>query len=250
MTRDDTPDRAAGGGRDGQGAPVGRRVVLGMLAAGAAGVATAPLLQRAYDSALGAAAQKDPTGLSGLLPGGGGFRYYSVTGSVPEKDAHTYRLTVDGLVRHRASYRLADLRRLPQTRLVRDVQCVTGWRVPGTPFEGVRLSDLLDAAGVRPEAGAVRFTCFDGAYSESLTLEQARRDDVLVALRMQDKTLAHAHGGPVRLYVAPMYFYKSAKWLAGITVTDRVEPGYWEDRGYDVDAWVGRSNGRDDAPTT
>ncbi|MFD5397072.1 molybdopterin-dependent oxidoreductase [Streptomyces sp. NPDC127097] len=250
MTRDDTPDRAAGGGTDGRGAPVGRRVVLGMLAAGAAGVATAPLLQRAYDSALGAAAQKDPTGLSGLLPGGGGFRYYSVTGSVPEKDAHTYRLTVDGLVRHRASYRLADLRRLPQTRLVRDVQCVTGWRVPGTPFEGVRLSALLDAAGVRPEAGAVRFTCFDGAYSESLTLEQARRDDVLVALRMQDKPLAHAHGGPVRLYVAPMYFYKSAKWLSGITVTERVEPGYWEDRGYDVDAWVGRSNGRDDAPTT
>lgn len=231
MTRDDTPDRAAGGGTDGRGAPVGRRVVLGMLAAGAAGVATAPLLQRAYDSALG-------------------FRYYSVTGSVPEKDAHTYRLTVDGLVRHRASYRLADLRRLPQTRLVRDVQCVTGWRVPGTPFEGVRLSALLDAAGVRPEAGAVRFTCFDGAYSESLTLEQARRDDVLVALRMQDKPLAHAHGGPVRLYVAPMYFYKSAKWLSGITVTERVEPGYWEDRGYDVDAWVGRSNGRDDAPTT
>ncbi|MFI5526164.1 molybdopterin-dependent oxidoreductase [Streptomyces platensis] len=250
MTSDDRPERTAGGGRDGQGTPVGRRVVLGMLAAGAAGVATAPLLQRAYDSALGAAAQKDPTGLSGLLPGGGGFRYYSVTGSVPEKDAHNYRLTVDGLVRHRAGYRLADLRRMPQTRLVRDVQCVTGWRVPGTPFEGVRLSALLDAAGVRPEAGAVRFTCFDGAYSESLTLEQARRDDVLVALRMQDEPLAHAHGGPVRLYVAPMYFYKSAKWLSGITVTERVEPGYWEDRGYDVDAWVGRSNGRDDAPTT
>ncbi|MGA4878066.1 molybdopterin-dependent oxidoreductase [Streptomyces lydicamycinicus] len=250
MTRDDRPDRAAGGGRDGQGAPVGRRVVLGMLAAGAAGVATAPFLQRAYDSALGGAAQKDPTGLTGLLPGGGGFRYYSVTGSVPEKDAHSYRLTVDGLVRHRAGYRLADLRRMPQTRLVRDVQCVTGWRVPGTPFEGVRLSALLDAAGVRPEARAVRFTCFDGAYSESLTLEQARRDDVLVALRMQDQPLAHAHGGPVRLYVAPMYFYKSAKWLSGITVTDRIEPGYWEDRGYDVDAWVGRSNGRDDAPTT
>ncbi|WP_327157761.1 molybdopterin-dependent oxidoreductase [Streptomyces tubercidicus] len=250
MTRDRKPAGAAGGGADGQGTPVGRRVVLGMLATGAAGVATAPFLQRAFDSALGAAAQKDPTGLSGLLPGGGGFRYYSVTGSVPEKDAHSYRLTVDGLVRHRTSYRLADLRGLPQTRLVRDVQCVTGWRVPGTPFEGVRLSALLDAAGVRPEARAVRFTCFDGAYSESLTLEQARRDDVLVALRMQDKPLAHAHGGPVRLYVAPMYFYKSAKWLSGITVTGDVEPGYWEDRGYDVDAWVGRSNGRDDAPTT
>ncbi|GGU97336.1 hypothetical protein GCM10010211_75770 [Streptomyces albospinus] len=237
-------------GADGRGTPVGRRVVLGMLAAGAAGIAAAPLLQRAYDSTLGAAAQKDPTGLSGLLPAGGGFRYYSVTGSVPRKDERTYRLTVDGLVSRPATYRLADLRRLPQTRLVHDVQCVTGWRVPGTPFEGVRLGALLAAAGVHPQAGAVRFTCFDGSYTESLTLDQARRDDVLVALRMQDKPLGHDHGGPVRLYVAPMYFYKSAKWLSKITVTDRVEPGFWEERGYDVDAWVGRSNGRDDAPTT
>ncbi|WP_260638029.1 molybdopterin-dependent oxidoreductase [Streptomyces angustmyceticus] len=248
MTKDANRPRTAGG-EDGHGTPVGRRVVLGMLAAGAAGVAAAPFLQSAYDSTLGAAAQRDPTGLTGLLPGGGGFRYYSVTGSVPAKDVHSYRLTVDGLVRHRTALSLADLRRLPQTRIVRDVQCVTGWRVPATPFEGVRLSALLDAAGVRPGARAVRFTCFDGAYSESLTLEQARRDDVLVALRMQDKPLAHAHGGPVRLYVAPMYFYKSAKWLSGITVTDQVRPGYWENLGYDVDAWVGRSNGRDDAPT-
>ncbi len=192
-----------------------------MLGAGAAGVAAAPFLQRAYDSTLGAAAQKDPTGLTGLLPAGGGFRYYSVTGSVPPKDERTYRLTLDGLVRRRVTYRLDDLRRLPQTRLVRDVQCVTGWRVPGTPFEGVRLADLLDDAGVRPQAKAVRFTCFDGAYSESLTLEQARRSDVLVALRMQDKPIGHAHGGPVRLYVAPMYFYKSAKWLSTITLTER-----------------------------
>ncbi|MDQ0841764.1 DMSO/TMAO reductase YedYZ molybdopterin-dependent catalytic subunit [Streptomyces sp. V1I6] len=234
---------------DGPGAPVGRRVVLGMLGLGAAGVAAAPYLQRGLESFLGAAADKDPTGLTGLLPNGGGFRYYSVASSVPRRTAETYRLTVDGLVRKPATYTLADLRAMRQTRIVRDVQCVTGWRVPDTPFEGVKLSQLLDAAGVRPEARAIRFTCFDGTYSESLTLTQARRDDVLVALRMQDEPLSHSHGGPVRLYVAPMYFYKSAKWLSGITVTSSVRPGYWEERGYDVDAWVGRSNGRTDTPT-
>ncbi|MGW1890936.1 molybdopterin-dependent oxidoreductase [Streptomyces sp. NPDC002004] len=231
------------------GAPVGRRLVLGMLGLGALGVAAAPRLQRTLESFLGAASGKDPTGLTGLLPNGGGFRYYSVAASVPRRSAADYRLTVDGLVDHPATYSLSELAALPQTRMVRDVQCVTGWRVPGTPFEGVRLSRLLDAAGVRKGARAVRFRCFDGAYTESLTLDQARRDDVLVALRMQDKPLGHDHGGPVRLYVAPMYFYKSAKWLSGITLTDRVEPGFWERRGYDVDAWVGRSNGRDDAPT-
>ncbi|MFD0059152.1 molybdopterin-dependent oxidoreductase [Streptomyces sp. NPDC127168] len=232
------------------GAPVGRRVFLGTLGLGALGVAAAPTLQRGMEAFLGGAAQRDPTGLTDLLPNGGGFRYYSVTSSVPHKDARTYRLTVDGLVDRPATYSLADLRALPQTRMVRDVQCVTGWRVPSTAFEGVRLSELLEAAGVRGTAGAVRFTCFDGAYSESLTLEQARRADVLVALRMRDEDLGHAHGGPVRLYVAPMYFYKSAKWLSGITLTKKVRPGYWEERGYDVDAWVGRSNGRDDEPTT
>ncbi|MET7440327.1 molybdopterin-dependent oxidoreductase [Streptomyces sp. NPDC005568] len=232
-----------------RGTPIGRRVLLGTLGLGALGVVTAPGLQRGLEGFLGGAADKDPTGLTGLLPNGGGFRYYSVTSSVPHKDASDYRLTVDGLVDRPGAYTLGELRALPQTRLVHDVQCVTGWRVPGTPFEGVRLTRLLDAAGVRPTARAVRFTCFDGAYTESLTLDQARRRDVMVALRMQDKDLGHAHGGPVRLYVAPMYFYKSAKWLSGITVTDEVRPGYWEKRGYDVDAWVGRSNGRDDEPT-
>ncbi|MFF4865256.1 molybdopterin-dependent oxidoreductase [Streptomyces sp. NPDC002405] len=233
-----------------QGRPVGRRIFLATVGLGALGVATAPTLQRGMEGLLGAVSGKDPTGLTGLLPNGGGFRYYSVAASVPHKDATDYRLTVDGLVDHPATYTLADLRALPRTRMVRDVQCVTGWRVPGTPFEGVRLSRLLDAAGVRAGARAVRFTCFDGTYTESLTLDQARRPDVLVALRMQGKDLTHAHGGPVRLYVAPMYFYKSAKWLSGITVTDRVEPGYWENLGYDVDAWVGRSNGRSDVPTS
>ncbi|MGW6397710.1 molybdopterin-dependent oxidoreductase [Streptomyces sp. NPDC055134] len=220
-----------------------------MLGLGALGVAAAPTLQRGLESFLGSAADKDPTGLTDLLPNGGGFRYYSVASSVPDRSAADYRLTVDGLVDRPTTYTLPALRALPQTRLVRDVQCVTGWRVPETPFEGVRLSSILDAAGVRPSAKALRLTCFDGTYSESLTLSQARRADVLVALRMQDKPLGHSHGGPVRLYVGPMYFYKSAKWLSGITVTDRVEPGYWEERGYDVDAWVGRSNGRDDEPT-
>ncbi|MEW1772350.1 molybdopterin-dependent oxidoreductase [Streptomyces sp. NPDC086777] len=233
-----------------EGTPVGRRVFLGTIGLGALGLVTAPVLQRMTETVLGAFSGKDPTGLTGLLPNGGGFRYYSVTGSVPDKTAANYQLKIDGLVDKPRTYTLADLRALPQTRLVKDVQCVTGWRVPDTPFEGVRLSHLLDLAGVRDSAKAIHFTCFDGAYTESLTLDQARRSDVLVALRMQNKEITHDHGGPVRLYVAPMYFYKSAKWLSGITVTDKVEPGYWEHLGYDVDAWVGRSNGRDDDPTS
>lgn len=235
---------------DRAGRPVGRRIVLGSLALGALGVAAGARLQNATDGLLASAAAHDPTGLFALLPGGNGFRFYSVAASIPHRSAADYRLTVDGLVDRPATYTLEQLQAMPRTRLVRDVQCVTGWRVPRTPFTGVPLAHLLQAAGVRPGAAALRFTCFDGVYSESLTLDQARRPDVLVAYGMQDEPVAAVHGGPVRLYVGPMYFYKSAKWLSGITVTDRVTPGYWERRGYAVDGWVGRSNGRDDDPTS
>jgi DMSO/TMAO reductase YedYZ molybdopterin-dependent catalytic subunit len=239
-----------GSAEEGRGTPVGRRVVLGMLGLGVAGVAVGGAVQDRLDSVLAKVSAKDPIGVTGLLPGGQGFRFYSVANSIPHRNETNYRLTIDGLVDRPGSYRLSDLRALPQTRLVRDVQCVTGWRVPKTAFSGVRLSDLLDAAGVRAEGTALHFTCFDGVYAESLTLAQARRPDMLVALTMNDKPVTAAHGGPVRLYAAPMYFYKSAKWLSGITVTKDVETGYWERYGYDVDAWVGKSNGRGDDPTS
>ena len=80
----------------------------------------------------------------------------------------------------------------------------------------------------------MRLYSFDGTYTESLTMEQARRDDVLVATQMLDAPVTSAHGGPVRLFVAPMYGYKSVKWLGGVEATSQVVPGYWENLGYDV----------------
>jgi DMSO/TMAO reductase YedYZ molybdopterin-dependent catalytic subunit len=108
---------------------------------------------------------------------------------------------------------------------------------------------VLAEAGPLPDAHAVRFVSFDGAYTESLTLHQARRDDVLVTYELEGEALSSDHGGPARLYIAPMYGYKSLKWLERIELTSDVEPGFWEQRGYDVDAWVGRSNGRSDEAT-
>lgn len=231
------------------GAPVGRRVVLGVVGLGALGVLAGDWLSGVEQRVLAVVGPRDPTGLTQLLPAGAGFRFYSVTGSVPHRDAASLRVAVTGLVERPASLTMADLSALPQTRLVRDFQCVTGWRVPEVPWSGVALPDLLDAVGVRPGARAVRFVSYDGAYSESLTLEQARRRDVLVATGLQDGPISHAHGGPVRLAVLPMYGYKSLKWLDRIELTGAVQPGYWERRGYDVDAYVGRSNGRGDDAT-
>jgi len=138
---------------------------------------------------------------------------------------------------------------MPQTSLVRDFQCVTGWRVRNVAWSGVTVAQLLETAGVLPRASAVAFGSLDGTYTESLTLDQARRPDVIAAGSMQGGPVTVEHGGPVRLYVAPMYGYKSLKWLDRIELTAAVQPGYWERRDYDVDAWVGRSNGRQDDRT-
>ncbi|MFG2003211.1 molybdopterin-dependent oxidoreductase [Spirillospora sp. NPDC048911] len=226
------------------GAPVGRRVILGMLGLGAVGIVVGANAQQKVNRAL---APLGPVGQ--VLPAAGGFRYYSVVAGVKKRTPATYRLTVNGLVDRPRTFSFADLGRLPQTQLTKDFQCVTGWRVENVAWAGVALPDLLDAVGVSSRAQAVRFHSFDGAYTESLTLEQARRRDVVVATGMLGGPVAHDHGGPVRLFVAPMYGYKSLKWLGRIELTTDVVPGFWEERGYDVDAWVGRSNGRDDEPT-
>ena len=250
----ETPGSAGGdpaGGRPPAGiggTPVGRRVILGMLGLGVAGVLGGGRVQDLINRVLNPLQAADPTGLTSLFPAAGGFRIYSVTGSLPRRTDLDYRLTLDGMVDRPLTLTLADLRAMPPTLLTRDFQCVTGWRVAGVHWTGVLLSALLDQAGVRPGAAALTFDSFDGTYTESLTLDQARRPDVIVAYEMLGGPVTRAHGGPVRMYVAPMYGYKSTKWLDTIEVTPDVRPGYWERRGYDTDAWIGRSNGRDDAP--
>jgi DMSO/TMAO reductase YedYZ molybdopterin-dependent catalytic subunit len=235
---------------DDAGTPIGRRILLGMLGAGAVGLAFGDRIQSGVERVMRPITQHDPTGLTEFVPTAGRFRIYSVTASMPRRTAGDYRLKVGGMVDRPFELTLPELQAMPATNLTRDFQCVTGWRVQDVHWTGVTLADLLDRAGVKDGATALRLFSFDGTYTESLTMAEARRPDVIAAYRMLGGPVSRDHGGPVRLYVAPMYGYKSLKWLDRIEVTDKVVPGYWEDLGYDVDGWVGRSNGRDDAPTS
>ena len=244
MADDPTPSPAP----EATGTPVGRRVFLSLLGVGAAGVLLGARVQDWLEREVGPLIAKDGTGLASLLPIGR-FRIYTVTGGLPSRSRADYRLKVDGLVDQPFTLTYDELVAMPPTKLTRDFQCVTGWRVPEVEWKGVRVADLLDRAGVQEPATALRFHSFDGAYTESLTLAQARRDDVIIAYELEGSPLSDEHGGPARLYVAPMYGYKSCKWLDRIELTKAVEEGYWEVRGYDVDGWVGRSNGRDDSAT-
>jgi DMSO/TMAO reductase YedYZ molybdopterin-dependent catalytic subunit len=235
--------------------PVGRRALLGMLGLGGVGILWGAKIADGLDRLLRPITIHDHTGLSEFLPTAGRFRIYSVTGSLPNRSQSAYRLKVDGLVERPTTLTYADLRTaLPQTQLTRDFQCVTGWRVHDVHWQGVTLAALLDSVGVKAGATHLRFWSFDGAYTETLTMAQARRPDVIVAHEMLGKPVTREHGGPVRLYVAPMYGYKSCKWLDRIEVVekldDKTDPGYWERLGYDTDGWVGRSNGRQDPDTS
>jgi DMSO/TMAO reductase YedYZ molybdopterin-dependent catalytic subunit len=215
---------------------VGRRVFLGVTGLGALGVIFGASIQNFLGNVFG-------SGLGGILPGGDRFRIYSITGKYPKIRDSDYRLKVSGLVDRPKTFTLDDLKSMPATKLDLAFQCVTGWRVPNVHWEGVQLSHILETVGVKPGGVALAFESYDGADTESLTIDQAHLPDVIVAYRMLDAPITTEHGGPVRLYVAPMFGYKSLKWLSAIKVVNGVQPGFWEQNGYPINGWLDGTTG-------
>lgn len=215
---------------------VGRGVFLGALAAGAAGLVL-PARDLPGLRLVASAFSVD------------GFQIYTTAG-LPAIRAAAFRMRVGGLVAQPATFRLPDLLAMPRARVVRDYHCVTGWSVPHVAWTGITLRDLLAMVRPRPAASYVLFGSADGAYTESLDLQQAHLPDVLLAYALNDRALSHEQGYPLRLVVPEMYGFKYIKWVDRITLSADLVPGYWENRGYAVDAWLGpRSNcGRDSGP--
>lgn len=210
---------------------VGRRTFLSLVGLGATATVVTGAFARAAQQAV-----------SRVLPTGR-FRIYSVTPALPRMALEDWRLSVRGDVSHPMVLDYDALRGLGTVESTHDFHCVTGWTVYDCAWGGVPLATVLDAAGASPTAGAAVFASFDGAYTESLTMEQARRPDNLVATHLGGDPLSQAQGYPARVIIPSMYGYKGTKWLGEIVVTDVAEPGYWEVRGYDQDGWVGASNG-------
>jgi DMSO/TMAO reductase YedYZ molybdopterin-dependent catalytic subunit len=219
--------------------PVGRRAFLGIVGVGASSLLWGGAAVRWLSDASAAL----PSTLQAVVPGGTGWRIYAVNPPYPVYDPATWRLRVDGLVEEPRTFTMAELQALPRADQVTDFHCVTGWSVPDVHWAGVRFADLLAAVGVSPAARAMEFVSAERPYVDSLTLEQARAPDAMLAYEMDHAPITREHGAPARLVVPRMYGYKGVKWVARITLTDRVSDGYWEQRGYDRDAYVGRSNG-------
>jgi DMSO/TMAO reductase YedYZ molybdopterin-dependent catalytic subunit len=214
--------------------PYGRRAFLGVVAAGIAAMLGGHPLQRLGELF---------TPVQSAL-GFGGWRIYTVAATMPRFDPATWRLRIDGLVERPLELTYAELLALPQAKQVSDFHCVTGWSVAHVHWTGVRLHDVLAAARPLPSARALRFVSAESPYDDSLTLHQALLSDVMLAHRMDEAPLSRPHGAPLRLVIPEMYGYKGVKWVERIELTAAATSGYWEQRGYDRDAWVGRSNGR------
>ncbi|HUJ55811.1 MAG TPA: molybdopterin-dependent oxidoreductase [Gaiellaceae bacterium] len=177
-----------------------------------------------------------------ILPTGG-WRIYTVSGHMPVFDPSTWRLSIGGLVEQPISFDYEALRGLPRAEQVSTFHCVTGWTVRNVHWAGVRISDVLAGAHPHFSAHALRFTSMEKPYVDYLSLSQASLHDVMLAYEMDGQPLPREHGAPVRLVIPEMYGYKSVKWLERIDLVPQAENGYWENLGYDRDAWVGRSNG-------
>ncbi|MBE1442218.1 molybdopterin-dependent oxidoreductase [Paenibacillus sp. OAS669] len=175
--------------------------------------------------------------------GGGGqgqFRIYTVT-EIPAFSSDHWSFTVAGLVEKPQSWSWEELLKLKRKVQVSDFHCVTGWSVYKVTWEGIPLSELLDMVNVKSTGRFVKMYSGDKVYTDCLSLEQARMEDVMVAVLMDGKPIPQKLGGPVRLIVPQMYAYKSVKWLQAIELIDKEHMGYWEVRGYDNDAWVSKN---------
>ena len=173
----------------------------------------------------------------------GGWRIYTISGHMPVFDPATWRLTIGGHVEQPTSLTYEQLKALPRVEQVSNFHCVTGWTVNNVHWGGVRMHDVLALASPQASGHALQFTSMEVPYVDYLTLQQASLRDVMLAYEMDGKPLPQEHGAPLRLIIPEMYGYKNVKWLQRIDVVPQAESGYWENLGYDRDAWVGHSNG-------
>jgi DMSO/TMAO reductase YedYZ molybdopterin-dependent catalytic subunit len=154
------------------------------------------------------------------------------TGSTPLPPVATWSLTVEGPDRaelFRCSF--AELLALPATEVTVDIHCVTKWSKLATRWKGVSFDTLMRAAGREPPAPYVMASCY-GGYTSNLAVADLVRGQGLVAYEHDGEPLAPVHGGPARLLVPHLYFWKSAKWVRGLRFMETNEPGFWERLGY------------------
>ena len=149
----------------------------------------------------------------------------------PRITPETWTITVDGEVEHPTTWSWAEAHALPGAEYRGDIHCVTTWSKFDTHFGGVSLDVLLDEVRPTPGAAYVLATSTTG-YTTNLPLEDISGGKAWVVWEYDGRPLPRDHGGPVRLLVPALYFWKSAKWVTRLTLLDSDRQGFWERNGY------------------
>jgi DMSO/TMAO reductase YedYZ molybdopterin-dependent catalytic subunit len=157
-------------------------------------------------------------------------------GPTPHIDTDAWSFRIDGMVGAEQSWTWDEFHSLPFETVPCDIHCVTKWSKLGTNFGGVSVDTLL--ADVEPQ-GQYTMAYSYGGYTTNVPLADLTGGKAWVVTEFEGDPLPREHGGPARLLVPHLYFWKSAKWLAGLRVIDHDEPGFWEENGYHIrgDPW-------------
>jgi len=152
-------------------------------------------------------------------------------GVVPPVSRERWRLDVYGAIENPVFWTFAEFTAQKQAQFTSDIHCVTTWSRYDNEWEGLATRELLAACQPREDARFVVLHSYDG-YTTNLALDDFAAEDALLAHSWSGQPLTEEHGGPVRLVVPHLYFWKSAKWLQRIEFREDDKPGYWEVRGY------------------
>jgi DMSO/TMAO reductase YedYZ molybdopterin-dependent catalytic subunit len=179
--------------------------------------------------------RKRPEGHAGRLPPGQydtGSSWPVLTAeAAPVLDLDAWTLSVDGLVDQPTTWTWEEVQRLPRATYTGDIHCVTTWSKFDVAFTGVSVDDLLAAAGPQADAHFVMAHSSTG-YTTNLALDDLTGGKAWVVWEYGGRPLARQHGGPVRLLVPHLYFWKSAKWISRLELLAEDQPGFWERNGY------------------
>ena len=151
--------------------------------------------------------------------------------ATPVVETDQFRLSVDGLVERPVSWSWEELQALPRSSYAGDIHCVTTWSKFDMSFRGVSVDVLLELAGPTPEASYALVHSSTG-YTTNLPLTDLRDGRAWVVWEVDGKPLPREHGGPARLLVPHLYFWKSAKWVSRLELLDHDQQGFWERNGY------------------
>jgi DMSO/TMAO reductase YedYZ molybdopterin-dependent catalytic subunit len=152
-------------------------------------------------------------------------------GSVPSISISKWSLRIYGLVNKETTLNYADLSALPQIQVFSDIHCVTTWSRLDNLWEGVSVNQIKSWVNISPDSTFVIIHAAHN-FTTNIPIEDFFQNDVLLAVRHDKQPITAEHGGPVRLVVPRLYFWKSAKWISGIEFTNRDQPGFWEKAGY------------------